>query len=184
MTPDQALKLGVPPWHLWGTDATVTFDTLHGLLQFTQQLSRVDYRRPETLRFFFWLAVLDSSGTAGNWTIDARFAVNFGVGRSNVSVPNFVLLSVSGTPGQQPFAWTGAALARGLTDPATGNPVAVQPLVETVVADQLNATATLSANASAGSATVQAGAFFAPNVHVRPEWYERITQALKRGPRG
>jgi len=181
----RALKLGVPPWHLWGTDATVTLDTLHGLLQVTQQLSRVDYHRPETLRFFMWAKVLDSSGTGGNWTVDARFSLAFGVGRSQVTVPQFVRLELNGTPGATPFGYSSFSPTSLLVDNSTPAPQPVTEFADTVVAEQLNCTCVVNANASAGNLVLSVGSFFAPNVHIRPDWFAElgaIFRRIKGGP--
>jgi hypothetical protein len=174
---------GIPPWHLWGSDATVAFNTLGGGNQSTQQLSRVDYHRPETLRFFFWLAILDSSQASGpGWQAVAQFDVNFGVGRSNVQVPDFVDLVLTGNVGDTPFGWSSMAPTRGLS---LGPPAftAAQAFTELVVAEQLNVSCRVGVNAAAGKIVCQVASFFAPNVHLRPEWYERIARAFKGGRR-
>jgi hypothetical protein len=136
----------------------------------TQQLARVSYARPETWRFFFSGQVLTSSVAAGGGGINVAFDLIIGVGRSVVTVRDFVVMGfpIIGTPADQIQIWATSAKL----PPQLGGDTSDHRIDTFISQDiQCNARVTFF-TASLSHVQLQLDAFFAPNVHLRPEWFQ------------
>src|SRR5581483_2177539 len=71
----------IAPWHMWGGVAQVNASTLSpGLLYTTTgQLTRIEYKRPESWRFLFFVQVFRSQLTNPS-ILQVDFTVQTGVG--------------------------------------------------------------------------------------------------------
>lgn len=177
------------PWHMWGTHKRVTIpDSSSSALQYqtTTQLARVNYGRPENWRFLFGLEVLSAQDSNGNPAyIYADFDLIVGVGRSQMTLsqnidgksPGFCRLCISynGLPslvvGRQKWA---ASTPSPPLDESLATPVSY--LIDHVPAENIQCSVRLSVGAASaipGPYVVNAHAYFAPNVHLRPDWFAR-----------
>jgi hypothetical protein len=170
---------GTPPWHLWGQTKTVNLvaNAAAPVVTSSPQLTRVNYKRPDSFRFFFLgrLLTLNDPAPAGA-LVTVSFSVTIGVGLSMMTIDQFAFLSFD-PAGAPPFytlpftKFAGSGLEPARTPGATTHTIDVLP-AESI---QVQATCLLQAGSGAGSnATVEVGAFFAPATHIRPEWFEQI----------
>jgi hypothetical protein len=177
---------GLAPWHMWGTHGSVT--VLHpssSATQFStsQQLARINYKRPETWHFLFAAKLLQApDGAPGNVDVIVDFDLAVGLGRTAVQL--------QGRPGEPGFCrlvfhYAGPASAQiGVTKwttqtqtevsniiPAT--PV-VLPLVEFVAQDIQCSVRVFTQSAAAVDAPtlVECHSYFAPKNHIRPDWFD------------
>lgn len=176
------MQLGSKPWHLWGGETvweSFGFSALTTLqLTPAQQLVNIDYGRPETWNFFFGCQFYFPPGFVGVSDTICAFDLFFGVGRVNLKAEYFVRLgvdmanSVGGAAGSVVTRF--ARLGRVLRS----NEVAVTPeydAVENIPAQNIQCLVKDEFLATAPPAKVrfQAQCFFAPEVHVRPDWFVR-----------
>src|SRR5688572_19009058 len=101
----------LPPWHMWGTSAQVRVpDVSAGTnFQVTQQLARVNYKRPETWSFLLEAELLKvPAPVAGNMLVIVEFELIAGVGRSNIKIG---ATDNGQNTGFARFGWTFAAAA-------------------------------------------------------------------------
>jgi hypothetical protein len=192
----------VAPWHMWGT--TYTFRDL-GIApppfvpsnQATHQLVRVNYRRPENWRFLLTGRITGGTTAAVTSTsVYAWFDFIIGTGRAFVTteqpgtpiVPATVngfarmhwLIPAGTVPGQQP--WNVKWITRGdmvLDDTDT----TVRQVIDHIPGQDIQVLGHVYMNVSDPGVlvNVELGAFLAPNVHVRPDWF-RATR--RPGPHG
>lgn len=165
----------LPPWHMWGTSDLVTVHYAAGVAptaQATQQTTRIEYARPENWKFFFAAKIISFESAALSGDFDVAFDVNFGLGRSTITIPNFELFQFIAYPsggGPSSFKWSTEVIAP-LRSPTDINP----SKVTSIVAQQLNVNARVNLRnlsaAVAADVTVEVHTYFAPNVHIRPEW--------------
>lgn len=173
------LRSGLPPWHMWGTIATVRIPiTGLDLLIGQQQLSKVAYKRPDTWQWLFYarLASAPTPAIPGNQiTVVVDFNVIAGLGRGSVNLTPF-----------ERFRWNWVAPAGPPTDSGGAiiwSTTAIQPerapgdtpdhSIFQIVAEDIQATTTVnvvSQEAPLGDVIVEIGAFFAPRSHIRPDW--------------
>jgi hypothetical protein len=170
------------PWHLWGNSQQLT-SVIGGIGLTTAasgQLVRINYGRPETWRFLFGLTVDKPPAATFAGTIDlfARFDLIVGIGRSVYQTfdhggDSFCNFRISDTAANL----VGRTLWTCVTRPPFPiDGVAFQPPTDTIVAQDLQCSCRLQ---SAAGITPVAGqpitatvhAYFAPNVHIRPEWF-------------
>jgi hypothetical protein len=192
--PDTSIFAGASPWQQWGNTQIVTAPanlfTNPNANEQQITLLRVQYNRPETWRFLFSARILDAQPDpdgSHQFHIDVWFDLFTGIGRSAIPIRFWVtlpewqwgLLSPA-VPRNQPF-WTNTTgnsqvvstivqlpdgtiektlLGSGQTETITGQDM-------TVVA-HVNYTTDL---AGATPAQVEVSGQFAPNVHVRPDWF-------------
>ena len=173
------------PWLMWGSAQQVVISA-GGPVQ-SGQMVRINYGRPETWRFFFGAELLSvSAPPAADCKLQVAFNVIPGIGRSSFDTTNTSNLLTP--PGQLAFAffqflipagtqplgsivtkrWTSAVRAPKMDDDDT----TIAPLLETLVAQDLQVAARVSQSTGGPNITAQfqLTAFFAPNVHIRPEW--------------
>lgn len=178
------MSFALAPWHLWG--GAVPLNTKVGGLGFIQanpgQLAKVRYGRPETWRFLFGFTflTLPPNDAANKLTVVVDFDLILGIGRTSISIASFAQFFRSDTPSNLAALgtlWTTAAYTSPITqDPTAQTPVSAPVPIETFVAEDIQCTARIrSAGGITGLANkplgVQAHAYFAPNVHIRPEWF-------------
>jgi hypothetical protein len=152
----------------------------------SQQLARVNYGRPETWSFLF-LARIIAAPDAGLLTVNIAVDFNLivGLGRSIADLPG---ASPFNTPARGfcrfVFSYTGAAtgiVGQTLWTTAVRTPnleagaAEIQSLDRIPAQDiQCEARCAAFANgtpAPAGLVQVDCGSWFAPQTHVRPEWF-------------
>lgn len=172
-----------PPWHMWGNTQTVQLqaNSVTPVSAASPQLARINYKRPDSWRFFMAATLLDVQGPvlAGS-LVTVAFSVTLGVGRSQSTIPQFVFFEFD-PAGGAPFytlpalKWTNASLEPvrvGTTPPAFST-----SRIDVIPADSIQCTAicTLQAgSAAAYRATLEVAAYFAPQTHVRPDWYTEV----------
>jgi hypothetical protein len=157
------------------------------------QLARVSYRRADNWRFFFGGRLLGGTAGVGAATdVYALFDVQVGVGRGiydtrspgNAPPLNFRAFCTmhwqvpAGTiPGAQAdnLKYTTSVLATPLDDAAP----TVRQTIDLLVADNIQCSARMFIDLAPSPVTVVAelAAFFAPNVHVRPDWFADVPDA-------
>lgn len=179
------MRGGLPPWHLWGN--VIPIGPISGFasnpVQFTGQLVRAAYKRPETWHWIFGARIVNApvAGGAGSWQLSVAFDLIVGIGRSMLQLPSFETLRWTWTGSFVPTQplWSTNALATTdytLTDgvPSLGT----QRIIDQIVAQdiQLNCRASLIAidEPGGGQANVEVSAYFAPKHHARPDWYQIV----------
>jgi len=196
-----APRATVPPWHLWGTavlheqDATVL--PAAQVTIGTQQLVNVRYGRPETWHWFFAaeiIAASDIPNALDSAVATVRFDVNLGLGRANFPIARRAGSGIDGIASfeQFAFAW-GVPLSGSQSAPtnlqvystqavgpnrdqgAAGLAAPIANPITQLVAETITVQAKIIYNRSAGAGAdrlrMNIAAFFAPAVHVRPDWY-------------
>jgi hypothetical protein len=159
---------------MWGNSQSLLIDVLPDTTASTvvnSQLIRIAYARPETWHFLFGVSIDECSGTVGNpGVFQARFNLTIGIGRSQITVPNFRLFLTQTLPssGQQWWSTTGLETLPQFT------PDENEVIHEIVGQDiQLNVDAILAGEVAAGTRLrCTVSAFFSPKTHVRPEWFK------------
>jgi hypothetical protein len=187
--PTQGAPPPEPPWHMWGSGVLIHGVQVAGGNTLTSaQVARANYRRPDTWRF--WLGARLIGGTPNTGGAANYYRVNFtlqlGVGRSIFVTPapprvgiaytdqffaqfRFEVL-VGETPGNQGdnIKW-----ATSVRTPLINDGDATSwTLVDHLVAQDIQCQATLHMESAPVGYQVdaEATAFFAPNVHLRPDW--------------
>lgn len=178
------------PWHMWGTGQTVrpiisALPSPENML--TQQLARVNYKRPESWGFFFSTQVVGAHTQAPGNTIRvaAYFDIIIGLGRSQTQIQQFVFQQMTGNAAalQGVRKWTMVTQAPVQSDDA---PTPFAPSIDHFVAEEIQCSARVFAYQNGGGTSVGGGvdvqveAYFAPLSHIRPEWY---TDDKGDGPR-
>jgi len=170
---------GLAPWHTWGR-AIQTSVTASALTIFqgvsVNGLVNVVYKRPETWRFFLW-ASLDNFTPAAAGAVRIQFNINTGVGQHFFAINKAATLLLPVAAGIGSEAWTNQLVTNGqvLADGVTS----FQGFQDSIVGQAIIVGATVYPQGLtlADTATVTVGAFFSPNVHVRPEWWNGIFKA-------
>lgn len=158
-------QFAIQPWHMWGTEQV--FQSSGQASATTLQLVRINYGRPETWRFLFTIRF--PNGTPAGNLATILICGMFGVGRSVVTFdqqnPLLVLGPVSS---QQP----GRQWSRSYYYASNGDGTFDTAPIYTIVAQDVQVYAIVldSAGKLIGY-PVQISAQFAPNVHIRPDWF-------------
>jgi hypothetical protein len=165
---------GLVPWHMWGTSQVVPveIDTLlGGTATATQQLSKVDYKRPDSWGLFFSAQIMSGPIPAGfPVTVIVAFDLFIGVGRSMQEIRGARSFQWDVLPGATPSA----ELLRYSDSLVSGSGVASDPPLNRIIAQDIQCTARVTgrtAGAPGASYNVRVASFFAPLAHVRPDWY-------------
>lgn len=193
------------PWHLWGNSETVAtvvqalVNPAAPLNPSTQQLAKVNYGRPDTWRFLFGVQVLQAPDAAVGdpVVITIDFDLTVGLGRSALLMPG----TVQGVPQPSGFArfvfdytgiisgrtkWTSVVLAPQTVETSG---LGFQPSLDQFVAEDIQCAARVLAigdelGANIGlPVVVTVHSYFAPNAHVRPEWFEANFRGNENGGR-
>lgn len=164
------------PWHMWGTTKQLS---LNNAVNVSGQLSKINYKRPDTWSFFFGARLLDVQSSEPVVQVFVVFDVIIGVGRSSFSTvpPNGEVAIASGfapfrfavptpfTPSfsHSKFRTTGRGVnLDDLTDPSP-------PFIEWLPAQDIQCFARGRVFPS-GTARVEVTSYFAPRSHIRPDW--------------
>jgi hypothetical protein len=167
---------GVTPWHMWGSFET--FSLTNGspglLLNQKKQLTQVRYARPESWRFFF-AARLVGGVTTTPASVFCKFNLTMGLGRSTVEVNAFEQFVFS--PGIGPIA-AATKYSSSVNGPNRDDRVVApfpQNVVDTLVAQdlQIQAEVQYQSGIVGNLVQVEMHAYFAPESHIRPEWFLR-----------
>jgi len=164
------------PWHMWGTEQTVNLAGSAGtpVVTSSQQLARISYGRPDSWRAVFVANLLDIQGAnlAGT-LVTVDYTLVIGIGRASSTLKSFVHFTFD-PAGAPPFyvlpaqRWAGSGLEPARTAGATPRQV------NEFVAQNIQCSADVTLQVGGGTpytAVVSVSAYFAPNVHVRPEWF-------------
>lgn len=186
----------IAPWHLWGSHVRHA-STLQAVSPSpfdpqgeTRQISKVNYKRPDSWTFMFGLFVVRAPDSAlvVNVTIRVDIELIVGVGRSMMQLRN-------GRGTGQGFARLEVAYTTPLTQVApfgTWTTVARSPVVSGVTpnevvqdissfpAEDINCSGRIFGTSGVqllGSAfEVEVHGYFAPRSHIRPDWYGEDAQ--------
>jgi hypothetical protein len=177
------------PWHLWGStqELIANEQPTFALRQSAQvQIARVNYRRPESWRFFLFASVSGPASVAVPDTIvQVRYSLSFGIGRSAVQVERTSgpedsfchfrwNVATPFSPQERGTKWTSQVRTPLVDD----SDVASARLTDIVVGQDIQVSARLFASNAAGLPVgdyrASVSAYFAPNVHVRPDWFARM----------
>lgn len=169
------------PWHLWGTG--VSLNPIVSAIPSPEnmqsgQLARINYGRPESWGFFFSLETTGAHTVSPGSTIRVATYIDLiiGVGRSQVIIPQFAFLQMTGVAAtlQNQKKWTTVTQGPVLSDDAA---VPFQPSIDRFVAQDIQCSARAFAYENGGGpvvgdrVSVQIETYFAPLSHIRPDWY-------------
>lgn len=194
----------MPPWHMWGNSqvvrTTMTGGIFTGGAAATVQLAKIQYRRPETWRFVFFSRIIEATAINPDENIIVDFDVIVGVGRTNFTLGPLV----APTPGlmfSQPqrtrgfvrhwyvsgagplflygelYKWS----SHGLSPPVNDQDAFTQRANDLLTAQDIQVNARVGGVSEFGSnnpVVIEVGCFFAPNAHVRPDWFNDVNQFL------
>lgn len=180
---------------MWGSSELVVVDAQGATEQRQgQQLVSIDYKRPETWSFLLFAQLLSGTQNALDQDFEVFFTVTTGLGRAIASlgvpnIPAFITDSVFArmrwrvppfiSPGTRPFSrkWTQRTVTPPLDDTiGAGSAVELDRFVAQTI--QCEATVVVPSNAL-GPVRFQIGAFFAPQTHIRPDWFLDGANSLK-----
>lgn len=189
-----------PPWHMWGSSEIITTPPLVialGVQQAKAQLTKVNYKRPETWHWMFSSRLISAPSPVAlqpQSDVIIVFDVTIGIGRTVIYIPGFETHRfVANNPG---VFVPGMLLRtnvvngdRSYTDNA-GVITVDRTIIDEVVAQDINVTArVLFLSAVAGQqASVEVTSMWAPKNHIRPDWFikgheETLFQGAETGGR-
>lgn len=157
---------------MWGTSESIGLQQLTAA-QTTQsgpQLSRVRYNRPDTWNFLLYCRVDEAVGVgvgAGNF-VDVQFDVMVGLGRSNVLIPGIVDFLIDLNTSVRTLFWTTQTQSQAVN----GVVVPCKSLPAQTI--ECSARVNFLSSVFPARVSVTVGAFFAPEHHVRPDWFEQV----------
>jgi hypothetical protein len=158
---------------MWGSDKQFDLSNANGSQ--SQQVSRIDYGRPETWSFFMSFKCISASGPAATpGSVQCAFDLFVGAGRSTVQIRNFMVFTVSFIDASNaavgPLLWATQTQSPQNTFPVSGAPTLP---VDYIVAHSINCEARVLNTSVDPLVQIQcvASAFFAPRAHIRPEWF-------------
>lgn len=180
------LRQSIPPWHMWGTTEQVNLRsqvaTTAPSVPTTQQLSKINYKRPESWHWLFTLRLVsgpDALLLTDHPVITCAFDVLVGLGRSVVLLQNFETYLIN---------WNGPAFAAPISQSAqiwstqtdgpprnlifNDTPSSRPTVASQLVAQDIQVQARLTFQHSPANtpAVVEIGSFWSPRTHVRPDW--------------
>lgn len=170
---------GVAPWHMWGQakQFTVTSGGVVTTPQTQGQIAKVSYKRPETFSFLLVAQILGGQGPGGApvspGNLSVQFDVTVGVGLAQITLSPFTRPFVFQWAGALPRnaqKYTSVAISSVIND-QDATPQQTQS--ETIVAQniQVATTCILQTGTNGDQVIVDVQAYFAPRVHVRPDWF-------------
>lgn len=158
-----------PPWHMWGNSKVIDVTSAGASGQgVTQQIARVNYKRPETWRYFFVAETLSGNSTAGG-TVIVVLNASLGVGQAVVQVP---LATFKFTVGAGAIVPAIKFSNHFVGPPNDDTAAAVENVMNHFVAQDIQAQVQVVYQSGVGDTVkVRTTVFFAPEGHVRPEWF-------------
>jgi hypothetical protein len=202
---DDTVFAGPSPWQMWGNTQVVAVEpnafTNPNANDKPTTLLRVNYNRPETWRFLFAARILNApaAGPGEQGNLSVWFELYTGIGRSAIRLPFFVTLpgwTWLGGPTAAPndIRWTTKALTSDVALTVTSDPAGVElstsivPVFsELIVGQDMTVVAhpTFTTNIpGAVPANIEVSGQFAPNTHVRPDWFQVDATAGEQFPGG
>ena len=192
------------PWTLWGKTEVLELRQIPPIrtATTTTQLVKVNYKRPESWRFFLAAQLLTGDPVPGPVTavVVARYLLSVGIGRSSFTTqPNDVGNNGSAIafgefrwsipPGAVPgdpnqfgnVKWTTVVSTPPLDDTA---PTPVRKDVDVIVSEDIQIQGeafVLVFPVATWKCTISMTAYVAPNVHVRPDWFVRMFKGGELG---
>jgi hypothetical protein len=163
-----------PPWLMWGKDQTMQMIRPAGAgtyQQDTGQLARINYGRPETWRFLLGFDIPDVDLVGGPLVVQVAFNLTIGVGRGSTRLRNFGFFQFANPlpPIQIQYATKVFTPRQVFSDANT-----VSECDEFVAQDiQCDATVVASGITAGTQLTINVFSYFAPNSHIRPEWFHK-----------
>lgn len=178
------IREGMAPWHMWGNSQVVPVDSaaFGFVVQSTNQLCRVTYKRPETWRWLFFARILSITPfpvPLQQVGLQVDFDLTIGSGRTSVTLPSFERFvwefDSTGQNARNQAIWStfvdGPQKVQRNIAPV---PAAITNRIEQFTAQDIQLQARISAtllNNYVYTAQLEVSAYFAPNVHVRPDWF-------------
>jgi len=173
------------PWHMWGTSVNVTVphpSSSGAEYRQSTQLTRINYKRPDNWRFLL-AAIIRAAPDAGANPVNiyVDFYVYTGVGRSRIELTAQQGKQGSGfahfnfqyaTPGSSVIGLT--KWATSVPGPDLDDSAPEHCCIDLIPGQDIQcgaSVATLAADATDVPTIVEVHAYFAPNVHVRPDWF-------------
>lgn len=177
----------LPPWHTWGAQKTLEVPiVLANNSGRIEQISRVNYGRPDTWRVFFFARPHYNSLTNNQLTdliLGVRFQLAVGVGRTTFDTASSPFNFAQNFVWRVPLTSTALILPKWTDkifipelDERNPSPTPVTDSTSTIVADKIQASASIFCDAGFAeiplnsACKIDVGIFLAPNVHLRPEW--------------
>jgi hypothetical protein len=167
------LRGNLPPWHTWGKTEKVIVP-FNGIAarSATQQLAKINYKRPESWHFFLGAKLIEApTPLDGNHaTLDAAFVVTIGVGRDAIVIDAFERFTFDWIGPNPPplniLLWSTSVHA-----PLRNNGGPTSNIVDQLPAQDINVSAVCTNYFGPGPGTLEVTSFFAPKNHIRPEWF-------------
>lgn len=189
----------ISPWRMWGSSERLSARlsllagpgghwTVAGTAE--RQLTAIHYARPETWSFFLAATLLDCTpqppAGVGRPVVTAHFDVTIGVGRSQIVLVDFVKFQLVSdfAPGANSFPvpltfyTTRAAAGPASYDATATPPLAFGLPIEEVCSEEINVLGRVTIeippttdNNAPLEASMLLHSYWAPRVHVRPEWF-------------
>jgi hypothetical protein len=180
--PPPGQQVGIPPWHMWGSEGTARLISTGAPSDAAQtvQLARVHYKRPETWEFLIWINILEApNAVAGPWDFHVDFEFTVGVGRTVVTLPlepfvissaNLALFAATGLP---LFRFATAVQLKPINEGGGTNPNVDPQIFDHFPAQDIQANARMhfTGGPAVDSVLCSTGAFFSPRTHIRPDWF-------------
>lgn len=174
-------KRTVAPWAMWGNSQTVELVGLAGTqTNATTQIVNVQYGRPETWNFLFTAKLLSVQPDVLPTGVNIFFDVAIGLGRSQTTIQAFETYQFSWLAGAgsvlvgKTYRTTSVIVPfRGAFSSAADPYPTVPNTIDHLVAQTIQVDARVTMAPALGERLVfELGAYFAPQSHVRPEWFE------------
>lgn len=177
----------IPPWHMWGSssNAELQGSPLVSSSVETNQLARIEYRRPDTWSFLFVCKFLDIL-VASPVAIAVDFQLIIGVGRETVTLNPFIRFEFGAAEllPSVPVVKYATQAQSPPPSPFLFSPVTVNTTTE-FPAQSISCNAIVFSEGSINAGNVakfNVAAFFAPRTHIRPDWFKHdFTGAETRG---
>jgi len=192
---DNSIFAGASPWQMWGNTqivvAPANLFTNPNVHEQQITLLRVQYNRPETWRFLFSARILQAQDAEPTFQshLSLWFELFTGIGRSAIKIPFWVGLPeyvwIGGGGGAAPLnlvEWTNVAAGSQESFSLTSAPDGTQisqttapVFTDTIVGQDMTVVAHVNYTTDRPDATpaqVEVSGQFAPNVHVRPDWFQ------------
>lgn len=178
---------GMPPWHMWGNTQLQSVQPLGGasvpLIATSQQLCRINYGRPESWRWLFKAKLIsgpDTTDVGQHGSLVVHWDLILGVGRSMIQLLDFDRFSFAWDDGEAFPAnreiWSTQTLSPAKTFVAP-TPGAAATQVDNITAQDIQLIARCTAQELSivpnAPIVVELSAHFAPNAHIRPDWYRQ-----------
>jgi hypothetical protein len=130
------------------------------------QIVNINYGRPETWSWIMWARIVADNAIGAAGVVQVRFNLTIGVGRTKLTMDDFVTFIFSPVLPTLGLHYTTTTLD---DTPDADRVLADFPAQDII----LNANCIITGGAAPGSAvSLYVGAMFAPKSHIRPEWYE------------